>query len=338
MSGSTTVPGEVAVVIPCYNAAATIAETLASAIGQPGVAEIVAVDDGSTDDTLEILHRHEPDIRVEAGPNAGVSAARNRGIALTSAPWLVFLDADDLLLPGTIAERLAVASDPERDVVICRWRELVDEGDGPAREADRREVDWEMIGRDAEIAFATSAWATTAAILYPRSLIDRIGGFRTDLPVIQDARFLFDAAVHGARFRRLDAVGALYRIHGGTLSRRDPAGFWLDVLSNGAQIEAVWQQAGRLSPERRAALGEIFDGAASALIRLGHPAAREARAHRRRYLPDEPWKLRAGMAALDILGGSGARALFRAGLAFNRAVRSRRAMPGEKASAGTISA
>jgi GT2 family glycosyltransferase len=314
-------PGEVAVVVPCHNAAATVADTLASAIGQPGVAEIVAVDDGSTDDTLAILQRHEPEIRVATGPNAGVSAARNRGIALTSAPWLIFLDADDLLLPGTVAERLAAAEDRERDVVICQWRELVDPGDGAAREADRREVDWALIGRDAEVAFATSVWAPPAALLYPRALLERIGGFHADLPIVQDARLLFDAAAHGGRFRRLDSPDATYRVHPASLSRGDPARFWLDVLRNGEQIEALWEKAGSLSAERHAALGEIFDGAAGGLVRLGHPAARAALARRRRYLPDEPWKLTAGAAALELLGGAAVRALFGAGGAVNRVVR-----------------
>jgi glycosyltransferase involved in cell wall biosynthesis len=321
------VPGEVAVVIPCYNGAATVAETLASVIGEPGVREIVAVDDGSTDETLAVLRRHEPAIRVISGPNAGVSAARNRGIALTSAPWLIFLDSDDLLLAGTVAERLAAVSEPERDVVICRWRELIDSGSGEAREADLREVDWALLAQDAELACATRVWATTAAILYPRRLVERVGGFRGDLPVIQDARLLFDAAAKGGRFRRLDATGALYRVHPASLSRRDPARFWLDVLRNGRQIEAHWREGGRLSPQRRAALGDIFDGAANALVRLGHPAAREARAARRRYLPGEPWKLRAGMAALNVLGGRAARTLFEAGGAVNRVVRQRGGAP-----------
>ena len=100
-------PG-VAVVIPCYNAGLTLAQTLESAIGQPGLAELVVIDDGSTDGSAEIARRYLPADRVIEGPNRGVSAARNRGITETRSEWLLFLDADDLLTPGTIERRLAV--------------------------------------------------------------------------------------------------------------------------------------------------------------------------------------------------------------------------------------
>lgn len=311
-------PAGVAVVIPSYNAAHTLAATLASVIDQPGVAEIVAIDDGSSDDTLAILRRHEPAIRVETGPNAGVSAARNRGIAATTAPWLLFLDADDLLLPGTVAARLALAEDDERDVIVCPWREMVDGHPPGASDAALRQVDWALLAEDAELACATRVWATTAAILYPRRLIDRIGGFRTDLPVIQDARLLFDAAVHGARFRRLDAVGAVYRVVPGSLSRRDPVPFWLDVLRNGEQIEQIWRGRGGLTQSQCAALAEIFDGATNALLRLGHSAAKQARAARSRYCANEPVKLRAGFTLLALCGAGAVRAVFRSGLRFNQ--------------------
>jgi len=314
---------QVDVIVPCFNAEQTVAAALASVIGQPGVAEIVAVDDGSTDGTLAVLREYEPAIRVLTGPNAGVSAARNRGIAQSKAPWLLFLDADDLLVPGTVVRRLALIADSQRDVVLSQWREFLDADSAMPDDGVLCEVDWAMLARDAEIACATRVWATPAAILYPRALVERIGGFRTDLPVVEDARLLFDAAAHGAVFKRLDEVGALYRVRPGSLSRGDPVRFWLAALHNGKQIEAFWQQAGTLTPARRAALGEIFNGAANSLMRLGHPAAREARSARERYMPHEPWKLRLGMAAMTILGGASARALFATGGAINRLYRAR---------------
>jgi glycosyltransferase involved in cell wall biosynthesis len=304
----------VAVIIPCYNAAPTVAEPLASVIGQAGVAEIVAVDDGSRDETLAILRRHEPAVRVATGQNAGVSAARNKGISLSSAPWLLFLDSDDLLIPGTVAERLAVAADPERDVVICRWRELVDSGDGTLSQSEPGEVDWSDIAEDAEAAFAARVWAMNSAVLYPRPLVEQIGGFRTDLQVVEDTRFLFEAAAHGGRFRRLDSVGALYRFRPDSLSRSDAGRFWRNALRNGQQIEESWRSRAALSAPRANALGEIFDGAANALLRLGDPAAWQARADRRRYITGEPVKMRAGFALMRLAGGGAVRAAFGLGL------------------------
>ena len=98
-------------IIPCFNAAATIGEAIASALAQRGPGgEILVVDDGSTDGSLAIARGFGPGVRVVTGPNRGVSAARNRGIAETAGEWLVFLDADDLLLPETLARRLATAA------------------------------------------------------------------------------------------------------------------------------------------------------------------------------------------------------------------------------------
>jgi glycosyltransferase involved in cell wall biosynthesis len=116
----------VAVIVPAYNAGRTLEATLASVTGQSSVAEIVIIDDGSSDDTLTLARRHEPMVRVLTGPNQGVSAARNRGIAETSAPWLLFLDADDLLVPGTVSDRLEVAQRTSADVVIADWEDLID--------------------------------------------------------------------------------------------------------------------------------------------------------------------------------------------------------------------
>lgn len=261
----------VAIVIPACNAGRTLAETIRSALDQPGVAEIVVVDDGSSDDTLAVARSFSPPVRVLTGPNRGASAARNRGIADTRAEWLLFLDADDALTPGSVAARLDIARSSGADVVICDWETTIDDGSGRVRPGAQRSVDWAALGRDAERATATDVWATTAAILYRRDLVERIGGFRADLPVIQDARFLFDAAFHGARFAHAPHVGARYREIPGSLSRRDPARFWQDVLINGRQIETLWRARVPLSEDRRAALHGIYDNAARGLFAAAHP-------------------------------------------------------------------
>ena len=112
--------------------------------------------------------------------------------------------------------------------------------------------------------------------MYRRGLVEKIGGFREDLPVIQDARFLFDAAYHGARFAHSAHVGARYRITPQSLSRRDPARFWRDALLNGQQIETLWRRRRALTSRQMTALADIYNGAAHGLFRAGDPAFREA--------------------------------------------------------------
>ncbi len=262
----------VSIVTPCFNAAATLGSTIESALQQPDVdLDIVVVDDGSTDASLVVARSFEPCVRVLTGPNRGVSAARNRGIAETASEWIAFLDADDLLVPGTLRRRLETAEATGADVVVCDWQKFVDRGDGRVRSVDRA-----ALAADAEIGCATHVWATTAALLYRRRLVEKIGGFCADLPVIQDARFLFDAAYHGARIAHLPHLGARYRLSPHSLSRRDPARFWRDVLLNGKQIEALRRMRGALTAQQMTALADIYNCAAHGLFRAADPAFREA--------------------------------------------------------------
>ncbi|TDN39604.1 glycosyltransferase [Hymenobacter sp. UV11] len=99
---STTVYPLISVIIPCYNHGVYLAEALASIQRQeyPAV-EVVVVDDGSTDDTEDVAQRY-PWVRYIYQTNQGLSAARNTGIAHSTGQYLVFLDADDWLLPEAL--------------------------------------------------------------------------------------------------------------------------------------------------------------------------------------------------------------------------------------------
>ena len=265
---SASVPA-VAVIVPCYNGQATLAAALGSACVQDVDQEIIVIDDGSTDRSRQIASSFAPYVRLVTGPNRGVSVARNRGIAETRAPWIVFLDADDELTAGALKSRLATAAETGADVVISDWEEISCIPGQPPR-CDKRAFDWEAFSNDGEMALATDAWATTAAIMYGREIVERVGGFRNDLPVIQDARFLFDAVSYGARVARLKEVGARYNVLANSLSRSDPTRFWRDVLVNAGQIEAIWSGRGALTPTRRRALAGVYNTAARGLFSNGH--------------------------------------------------------------------
>ncbi|BCM16642.1 glycosyltransferase family 2 protein [Mesorhizobium sp. J8] len=96
------------VVIPAYNASATIAETLRSVAAQTMRPElVVVVDDGSTDDLAAAVHGIDLPLRLLRQDNAGPGSATTRGIAALPTPYIATLDADDLWLPGKIAAQLA---------------------------------------------------------------------------------------------------------------------------------------------------------------------------------------------------------------------------------------
>jgi glycosyltransferase involved in cell wall biosynthesis len=262
----------VSIIIPCFNAEATIAETIESALAQTWQAiEIIVVDDGSTDRSAEILRRFSARIRIESGPNRGASAARNSGTALASGAFIQYLDADDLLAPDAVATRIAALDKTDADVAYGDWQRFDTAADGSRRlgEAVARRI--EDIDDDVETACATAFWAPPAAILYRRRIVDAIGNWNERLPVIQDARFLFDAAHLRARFIHVPGITAFYRHAASSLSRRDEGRFMRDIYRNGVEIQLLWEAEGPLTPKRKAALAGIFDMTARNFFQLGMP-------------------------------------------------------------------
>lgn len=266
------------IVIPAFNAAGTIQETLDSLLGQEGIGGIFVVDDGSTDGTSDIVRRYQKnDVSLLVGSNQGVSEARNLGAALGSSDWIIFLDADDLLVDGTVARRLEVVERTGVEILFSDWVDFFGESSAALAEGRRRFVDLAKLKQDQELAMATSAvWAPPAAIMSRRCLFEKVGGFRADLSIIQDARYLFDSARAGACFGHSGNVEAKYRVLADSLSRSDPARFWRDVLLNGKQIEALWREDGTLTPQRAAGVRSIYDVAGRGLLAERDPKFFEA--------------------------------------------------------------
>jgi glycosyltransferase involved in cell wall biosynthesis len=130
----------VAVVVPCYNDGATLLETLAS-LKRQEQHELVVVDDGSTEpQTLRVLAELEAGgVHVVRQENRGLSAARMAGVAATSAPYVLPVDADDALAPGAVAA-LADALDADR-VAVLAWGDVDVWGEVETRLAVARALD-----------------------------------------------------------------------------------------------------------------------------------------------------------------------------------------------------
>ena len=117
----------VSVVIPAKNAAAYIGETIASALAQAEVTEIIVVDDGSTDGTLAIVRAiDDPRLRLMTNDDAGVSAARNLGARNARGDWLVFLDADDRLRPDAVTTLLMAAKSAPHAMLVYGDYNMID--------------------------------------------------------------------------------------------------------------------------------------------------------------------------------------------------------------------
>lgn len=117
---------DVSVVIPVYNAAATLDYCITSCLRQEGVVfEVVLVNDGSSDGSLEIIRRYasvDSRVRVVDQPNGGVTCARFNGVAKARGEFLTFLDADDKLVPNALRLLLGVCRDA--DIVFGEIRSV----------------------------------------------------------------------------------------------------------------------------------------------------------------------------------------------------------------------
>jgi glycosyltransferase involved in cell wall biosynthesis len=120
----------VSVVIPAYNAATFLAETLDSVLAQTYESlEIIVVDDGSTDTTSQLLDSYGNRITVLRQANAGQAAARNNGARSAKGEFLAFLDSDDLWDPDKITRQIALISRfPEALAVYCDHRTIDAQG------------------------------------------------------------------------------------------------------------------------------------------------------------------------------------------------------------------
>nr|WP_249132085.1 glycosyltransferase [Bradyrhizobium diazoefficiens] len=183
-SGST---HSVSVVIPAKNVAAYIGETLASALAQGEVSEVIVVDDGSTDDTTAIVRAiRDPRLRLMTNDSAGVSAARNLGARHASGEWLLFLDADDRLRSGAVASLLAAARGAPRAVLVYGDYNTIDH---EGRQIGRRDL---LRGRrkpsgDVLTRLAAGNFIVNGGIALARAEAFRaIGGFDTSLRYCED--------------------------------------------------------------------------------------------------------------------------------------------------------
>lgn len=121
---------KISVIVPVYNVSDYLAECLDSIINQDYKNyEIIVVNDGSTDNSLEIAKKYEKDnlkkVKVFDKKNGGLSSARNYGIKKSTGDYLLFVDSDDCLLPGAIKKLGDIINKEECDIVVYSFMEGV---------------------------------------------------------------------------------------------------------------------------------------------------------------------------------------------------------------------
>jgi len=259
-------PIQFSVIIPCYNAEHWIEATIQSVFNQTipqSDIEIIVVDDGSKDGSVNRIRRIKADnLRLIESTNHGVSFARNLGTAASSGEFIQYLDADDLLKPNALELRRQVLLTDSADVAYGRYEKLIEQENGTFTTGPVAGQKMEEVSPDPELAAFSTFWVPPVALMYRRAIVEKIGPWKRSLPVIQDARFIQDAAYHGARFVFLPEVLGIYRVHRTiSLSKRSVL-FERDILKNIYQTEIRWQKDHRLTPARMAYLAETYQRSA----------------------------------------------------------------------------
>ncbi|MDC0835920.1 Beta-13-glucosyltransferase [Geitlerinema sp. FC II] len=174
----------ISVVIPVYNGEATIRATIASVLDQSfRDFELIVIDDGSTDNTVEIVKAiADPRISVFSYANAGQAESRNRGAKLASGEFLSFIDADDLWTPDKLDAQLQALKDRPDAAVAYSWTAHVDEGDRFFRHGPRLSFE----GNVYEKLIINDFVGSGSNVLVRKSAFFDVGGFETSFPPAED--------------------------------------------------------------------------------------------------------------------------------------------------------
>ncbi|MDP6415706.1 MAG: glycosyltransferase, partial [Gammaproteobacteria bacterium] len=213
-ASSATVAPQVSVIIPAYNSASYLRQAVDSVLSQRDTSyELIIVDDGSTDDTRTVLQAYEDRIRYVYQDNQGVSAARNHGLRLAQGEFVVFLDADDFLLPNKLAEQVShFEARPSLGIVHSGWRLVNQRAETvvdviadvePWTDAPRLDLETWLLWKPVFLG----------AMMFRRVWLDDAGGFDTRLRQAEDVDLVFRLALMGCKAAWVEKPTVCYRQH-----------------------------------------------------------------------------------------------------------------------------
>ncbi|HEV7766895.1 MAG TPA: glycosyltransferase family A protein [Thermoanaerobaculia bacterium] len=193
----------VSVIVPVFNGAATLLDAIESIRAQNVSTEIIVVDDGSTDDTPRILETLDDVIAIRQD-NTGPAAARNRGLLAATAPFIAFLDDDDVWLPQKLERQLQLfVEHPEAALVLGRTA---------FHALDSRTGDWLPFDEPRHLYHLGAA-------LCRRELFDQIGMLDPALPSSEDVDWFLRVRDAGHTILSMPDVVQIHRRDGTNMTR-----------------------------------------------------------------------------------------------------------------------
>ena len=203
----------ISIIITAYNYERFVAKCIESCLGQKGYDdfEVILIDDGSTDATLEIARKYAPRLRVESLENGGVERASNRGIELARGKFCVRVDADDFLYPDYLAALAPYLHEPDWAFLYPDY-DCVDGNSTVIRHVKLPPFDV------AEIKQRGDFLAT--GTLYRKSALEQIGLYNTQTPNcgLENYEVILKLLSNGGKGRHVDKALFAYRIHDKNMS------------------------------------------------------------------------------------------------------------------------
>lgn len=217
----------VSVIVPAFNAAATLAETLESILAQTYDAiELIVVDDGSTDDTAAVARSYIPRLQYVHQPNSGGAAVpRNTGLESSNGEFLAFMDADDLMTPDRLERQVDfLQRHPQAGIVFSDYQNISDNGGYPTSHFSTCPKLVDLLGGREEVVLsevgellAEENFGITSAFLMRRRLLDLVPGFEPTLHACEDFHFYYRLARH-TPVGLINRIGMLRRLHDSNMS------------------------------------------------------------------------------------------------------------------------
>lgn len=224
-----TISAKVSVVIPCYNAARYVAETLESLRQQtwPNV-EVIVVDDGSTDDSARIIEAFAGlDLTLIRQSNRGQTAALNVGLARATGDFVQYLDADDLIDADKIAVQMARLADAPGCVASARWGRFYDRPEDTRFEVDTVSRDLDSLDWLVESRAEGHGMMFPALWLVPMPIVQAAGPWREELTLNNDAEYFTRVLLAAERVLFCEDARCRYRSGiSGSLSGRKTTAHW----------------------------------------------------------------------------------------------------------------
>jgi glycosyltransferase involved in cell wall biosynthesis len=211
---------KVSVIIPNYNYSQYIGEAVESVLSQTYAnVEIIVVDDGSKDNSLEILETFGNKIKVIAQQNAGVSAARNNGVANSDGEFIAFLDADDVWLPEKLEKQIErFSTDNSLGLVHVAVQDIDAKGNNLDIHLDglSGNVSHEILLLERSVVLGGGS-----GIMIPRKVFDEVGGFDSRLSTSADWDIFYQIS---SRYKVgfINEILLKYRIHGSNMHGNIP--------------------------------------------------------------------------------------------------------------------